>query len=391
MRRQFFIAVAMLITFLGGQASALDQSQKNALGEGARYFNTEEACTVSIDSVSLLGGDNPTKIWNFLKQKGLSDIAAAGIMGNFAQESGFSPTAGGGGPAHGIGQWQDDRYTALLNFAKQQNLPWTNLGVQLDFLWKEISPGGNRAQTLVDLKKTTDVTTETVGVGSTYTFEIDFEGASDPVMSHRIRDAGDALKKYGGGSVGEGGVQEGNVEGGCAGNTGTTPYTSSDFPLYSQCDPKWGNHPYWGDDICGSGCGPTSMAMIITALTGTKVTPDVVADYFTKLGLQGSWGAAEVAAKHWGLKSKVLGTDVAKVTAAIQAGSYVIMAGQGDVPFTGAGHFVVVRGVNNKGQWILGDPDTAAGHSNTKAWDPSHIIAGVINDGAASSIVAISK
>ena len=31
------------------------------------------------------------KIWNFFKQEGLSDAAAAGIMGNLKKESGLQP------------------------------------------------------------------------------------------------------------------------------------------------------------------------------------------------------------------------------------------------------------------------------------------------------------
>src|ERR1043165_8022257 len=51
--------------------------------------------------------NNPHAAFNFYKAKGLSDVQAAGIVGNLMQESSVSPTAveSGGGPGRGIAQW----------------------------------------------------------------------------------------------------------------------------------------------------------------------------------------------------------------------------------------------------------------------------------------------
>src|SRR5581483_9508154 len=51
------------------------------------------------------------------------------------------------------------------------------------------------------------------------------------------------------------------------------------FTIYSQYDPDWANKPYGDTTIAAAGCGPSAMAMIITALTGQSVTPDVTAAY----------------------------------------------------------------------------------------------------------------
>ncbi|MDU2263632.1 MAG: phage tail spike protein [Enterococcus faecalis] len=50
---------------------------------------------------------NAWAVWQFLKSKGYSEQAAAGILGNMEQESGIMPDIdeGGGGPGYGLVQW----------------------------------------------------------------------------------------------------------------------------------------------------------------------------------------------------------------------------------------------------------------------------------------------
>ena len=59
---------------------------------------------------------------------------------------------------------------------------------------------------------------------------------------------------------------------------------------YNQTDTRWRNHQYSsiGDSsqtIGTSGCGPTSAAMIVTAIKGT-ITPPEMGDLFVKIRLQ---------------------------------------------------------------------------------------------------------
>lgn len=83
---------------------------------------------------------NKATIWKFLKSKGYSDIAAAGIMGNIEQECGFRHDlveGNGKGPGVGICQWTyHTRKKAFLAAVPDWK---TNLGGQLDFMWKEIN------------------------------------------------------------------------------------------------------------------------------------------------------------------------------------------------------------------------------------------------------------
>ena len=90
-------------------------------------------------------GMGAERMWNFFKNKGLSDFAVAGIMGNARWESSFNPTARGkgmgpgGSDALGIFQWGETaRWKDLVNWATSQNLnPW-DYDTQLKFAWHEM-------------------------------------------------------------------------------------------------------------------------------------------------------------------------------------------------------------------------------------------------------------
>lgn len=80
---------------------------------------------------------NKQQVWSFLKSKGLSDEAAAGIMGNIQGESGFNPTAQNPSGCIGIVQWCD-RAVSMKDYAAQKGTDWTCLGTQLEYVWKEL-------------------------------------------------------------------------------------------------------------------------------------------------------------------------------------------------------------------------------------------------------------
>lgn len=113
--------------------------------------------------------NNEKTIWDFLKGKGLNAYAVAGIMGNLYAESALNPqnlqnngnnklgmtdaefTAAydGGkyaldtfihdGYGYGLAQWTYwSRKQALANFAKAAGKSIGDLGMQLDYLWKEL-------------------------------------------------------------------------------------------------------------------------------------------------------------------------------------------------------------------------------------------------------------
>lgn len=104
-------------------------------------------------TVQLTGSDNQTKIWNYLVgEMGLSNKQAAGIMGNIWQESKYDPTAlNPSSGAYGIIQWYQGRLDALKDFASSKGKQASDIGVQLEFMKKELE-GSYKANVLDPIK-----------------------------------------------------------------------------------------------------------------------------------------------------------------------------------------------------------------------------------------------
>ena len=78
-------------------------------------------------------------IWAFFKEKGLSDEAVAGIMGNVAVESNYSSTAENeSSGAFGLFQWLGSRYYDLVSYAQKTGNMVSDVDTQLNFAWYEM-------------------------------------------------------------------------------------------------------------------------------------------------------------------------------------------------------------------------------------------------------------
>ena len=133
------------------------------------------------------------QIWAYLTTKlGMSEAAAAGIMGNMEQESGCQPDIKQkGGGAYGICQWDGGRRDKLKQFPNYQSL-----SVQLDYLaselpsqyWKKSGTINDvdgksysyKSMSYDDFKKLNDVAEATIK------FEAAFERAGKPHLAKRI-------------------------------------------------------------------------------------------------------------------------------------------------------------------------------------------------------------
>lgn len=59
----------------------------------------------------------------------------------------------------------------------------------------------------------------------------------------------------------------------------TVKRTNYDAPYFNQRDPRWGSVTYGGYTMASTGCAPTALAMVFSALTGSTVLPTDVAGY----------------------------------------------------------------------------------------------------------------
>jgi len=86
----------------------------------------------------------PKKVYNIAKNifKELNKTSLSGMLGHFQYESNFNPTAynssGGGCGAFGIAQWRGDRFKNLETFAIEKNKKIDDIGIQLEFIKKEL-------------------------------------------------------------------------------------------------------------------------------------------------------------------------------------------------------------------------------------------------------------
>lgn len=408
-------AALTLNTFLAPVVQALNNDDIRSLLNDTVWYKQSSGggiCTVNL-AADLSGNDNIEKAFRFFVQKGLTAIQSAGIVGNMVHESGVDPeniqNPGGrsknpedaGNQGWGIVQWTPGR--KVIDIAKSANIttPIYELGTQLEIVWAQLTRlGGLEQQAGDDIKKTAVVldavlafqgnTDPSAGKyrGSFVGFERpDDQGGS---VDRRLEYANDILDLYGD-SIGGETVGAPPSGGGCSitGPGQASQYVDG-FIVYSQYDPRWANLKYGTKTIADSGCGPAAMAMIITALTGKAVTPNITAAYADSQNLYvpgagSSWSIAPVLAERWKLNSSPIGKDIAKITATLQAGGLVIASGQGPKPFTEGGHYIVIRGVTANGMWKIGD--SAHDDTSDKEWDPQMLIR-YMNDG---SVYAITK
>lgn len=113
-----------------------------AYGAAIPQATNAKNTTAVKSSGEVIGGDTAEKCWNFLKSKGFTDEAAAGIMGNFEAESGMNPAniqGNGKGPAAGLFQMEtynvdNTRWGEMKKVATKNGKDWTDLASQLEFL-----------------------------------------------------------------------------------------------------------------------------------------------------------------------------------------------------------------------------------------------------------------
>lgn len=161
---------------------------------------------------------------------------------------------------------------------------------------------------------------------------------------------------------------------------------SKDVVYFSQYDSRWGGLMYGlTNTIAGAGCGPTSLAICVSTLTDTVVTPPEVCDWSVKTGhrCEGSGSYHSLipdGAAHYNVPCRGIGQSGTELVKALQDGKLVIAimsAGH----FTRGGHFIVLRGITDDGKILVAD--CASYERSQKEWDLSIFLA-ECNKGAAA-------
>lgn len=404
-RIKIFICLFLTIFSIASPIKAFAIDMNFYSSNDILYYNPD-TCKTSGDSSALSGNDNAEKILRFLVGKGLTLVQAAGIIGNWQEESGldphsvepfptttddpnYRPTPGVG---FGLAQWTYySRQDKMYAYHQETGRSMVDLSFQLDWFWKEFNEdytGG-----VVTLKEQTTVSDAAVD------FHSSFEGSRDDAsqIQERVHSGEKYYEQYK--SViadGSGSSSSGTSSASCNANSGQASNFVDGFAIYNQYDPQWADKPYGGSATIGeSGCGPSAMAMIITALTGQVVTPLDTATYgaangtTANDGADGSnWNIQTVLGEHWGLKTEQISADVNAINTALQGGALIITSGSGSAPFTSGGHYIVIRAVTADGKWLIGDSNGDKGAENSKTeWDPETILNGM----AKGNVWAVTK
>ena len=144
----------------------------------------------------------------------------------------------------------------------------------------------------------------------------------------------------------------------------------SEVPLYIQYEEPWGSHKYGDHNIGDSGCGPTSIAMVASYLTGNRITPDQVADFLTSDECGGWWGhyvpgagmthdVWDLVAEHYGFIYVGQANGIDEACNELK-NNRVIINSQGPGIFTGGGHFIVLSGLWSDGSIRVNDPNDSS-------------------------------
>ena len=135
----------------------------------------------------------------------------------------------------------------------------------------------------------------------------------------------------------------------------------SNFIYYSQIDEQWKDKIYGDDDTIGIyGCGPTTLAMVISNLTDNKIKPDTMAKWAYDNGFfcsnSGSYHSIipDGAQKH-GLVSKSLEMPTKQTILDELSKGNLIVVLMNKGTFTSDGHFIILREIVNDSQVLIAD------------------------------------
>lgn len=109
----------------------------------------------------------------------LSQIQAAGMVGNLIHESGLQTgIKGDGGKALGLAQWHPNRQKGLKALADSRGVDITDLDTQLEYIWQELNSTEKKALNSVLNSKTVEQ--------ATTAFMRDYERPGAPHLNSRI-------------------------------------------------------------------------------------------------------------------------------------------------------------------------------------------------------------
>lgn len=132
-------------------------------------------------------------------------------------------------------------------------------------------------------------------------------------------------------------------------------------PNLYQIDSRWGFRPYGNMNISSAACGPSSLSMAISYITGRLVTPEDVVEKFGGAmsphfisGVGSSFSIFPAAQSEYDVIVKNIG-NIDNAVKELSKGNPVVTSMTPGY-FTRAGHFITLTGLSSEGRIYVNDP-----------------------------------
>lgn len=137
---------------------------------------------------------------------------------------------------------------------------------------------------------------------------------------------------------------------------------TSSVPYYAMGDTRWKGLPWKGphsNTVALSGCGPVSMAMVLSYWTGKTLTPDKVVDWCNKNPYYHATGGMSDAfpkaiSNAYGVRCNSISWN--DVVSELKKGHVVVTSAKKGA-FTNYGHIIVLTGITSSGKIKVNDPN----------------------------------
>lgn len=202
-------------------------------------------------SVDFSGSENAQICWNFYRSMGFSEVQTAGLLGNIYAESSFDPTASNG-THFGIHQWGAGRYAALQELASSKNSTWTDLKIQLQYAYSELT--GSYYKSKLDSNGWND-SNLTVSKAADL-IRLHYEVCGEQAAEKRRNAAQEYYEKF----KGTGGDNSSSTDNNT--NADSSANISQAYATWKQFDSRWGNLPIGSDTVRNIGCFATSECVL---------------------------------------------------------------------------------------------------------------------------------
>lgn len=141
--------------------------------------------------------------------------------------------------------------------------------------------------------------------------------------------------------------------------------TGGNVPLiyYNQKDEEWAECLFGKDPMGKYGCGPTTMAMVVSSMTGHDLNPAEMGAWAAKQGYSAPKSGSYLSivrgtAKAFGLECTPLTDRTAQELRLHLASGGVVVALMGRGSFTQTGHFILLRGMTLSGEILIADSNS---------------------------------